>query len=150
MRISDWSSGVCSSDLEYGRIGFQGGLQYYRVVTGGHLAREMKTFAGRAIEVPSLFIAGSSDWGTHQKPGEFEAMQARGLKDLRGVHLIDGAGTGCSRSRRRRSRDCWSSSWGRREAGSRERLPGVTTSGARPFAALRCAEGTSRSDEHTS
>src|SRR3546814_19470264 len=92
MRISDWSSGVCSSDLEYGRIGFQGGLQYYRVVTGGHLAREMKTFAGRAIEVPSLFIAGSSDWGTHQKPGEFEAMQARGLKDLRGVHLIDGAG----------------------------------------------------------
>src|SRR3546814_11128255 len=44
---------------EYGRIGFQGGLQYYRVVTGGHLACEMKTFAGRAIEVPSLFIAGS-------------------------------------------------------------------------------------------
>lgn len=77
---------------EYGRIGFQGGLQYYRVVTGGHLAREMKTFAGKAIEVPSAFIAGSSDWGTHQKPGEFEAMQSRGLKDLRGVHLIEGAG----------------------------------------------------------
>ena len=77
---------------EYERIGFQGGLQWYRVVTGGHWARELRTFAGRSIDVPSAFIAGSSDWGIHQKPGEFEAMQNRGLADLRGVHLLDGAG----------------------------------------------------------
>src|SRR3546814_1450594 len=57
---------------EYGRIGFKGGLQYYRVVTGGHLAREMKDFAGRAIEVPCLFIAGSRDWGTQQTQGAFD------------------------------------------------------------------------------
>ena len=62
------------------------------MVTGGHWARELRTFAGRAIDVPSAFIAGSSDWGIHQKPGEFEAMQNRGLADLRGVHLLDGAG----------------------------------------------------------
>ena len=42
--------------------------------------------------MPSAFIAGSSDWGVHQKPGEFEAMQGRALTDLRGVHLLDGAG----------------------------------------------------------
>lgn len=77
---------------EYGRIGFQGGLQWYRVVTGGHWARELKTFAGSAITVPAKFIAGASDWGIHQKPGEFEAMQSRGLADLHGVHLLDGAG----------------------------------------------------------
>jgi pimeloyl-ACP methyl ester carboxylesterase len=77
---------------EYARTGFQGGLQWYRVVTGGHLARDLKTFAGRTIDIPSAFIAGSSDWGIHQKPGEFEAMQNRALTDLRGVHLLDGAG----------------------------------------------------------
>ncbi len=77
---------------EYGRIGFQGGLQWYRVVTGGHWGRELKTFAGRSIDVPSAFIAGASDWGIHQKPGEFERMQNGALTDLRGVHLLDGAG----------------------------------------------------------
>ncbi|NQW11725.1 MAG: alpha/beta fold hydrolase [Alphaproteobacteria bacterium] len=77
---------------EYGRIGFQGGLQWYRCVTGGLFAAELKTFAGRTIDVPSCFIAGSSDWGIHQKPGEFETMQSRACTDMRGCHLVDGAG----------------------------------------------------------
>ena len=77
---------------EYGRTRFQGGLQWYRVVTGGIVGRDLRTFAGRRIEVPSAFIAGAQDWGVHQKPGEFEAMQSKGLADLRGVHLLDGAG----------------------------------------------------------
>jgi len=77
---------------EYTRTGIQGGLQWYRVVTGGHVARDMKTFAGQTIDIPALYIAGSSDWGIHQKPGEFEAMQQRCFTDLRGVHLVDGAG----------------------------------------------------------
>ncbi|MEQ9333151.1 alpha/beta hydrolase [Thalassobaculum sp.] len=77
---------------EYGRIGFQGGLQWYRVVTGGHWGRELRTFAGRSIDVPSMYVAGASDWGVHQKPGEFERMQNGALTDLRGVHLLDGAG----------------------------------------------------------
>ena len=77
---------------EYARTGFQGGLQWYRVITGGDVGRDLKTFAGLSIEVPGLFVAGSSDWGIHQKPGEFEAMQTRGFSDLRGVHLVEGAG----------------------------------------------------------
>ncbi|MCR9175598.1 MAG: alpha/beta hydrolase [Alphaproteobacteria bacterium] len=77
---------------EYDRTRFQGGLQWYRVVTGGIVGRDLRTFAGRRIEVPSAFIAGAQDWGVHQKPGEFEAMQSKGLADLRGVHLLDGAG----------------------------------------------------------
>lgn len=77
---------------EYGRTGFQGGLQWYRVVTSGIVARDLRTFAGRRIEVPSAFVAGASDWGIHQKPGEFEAMRARALADCRGVHLMKGAG----------------------------------------------------------
>jgi pimeloyl-ACP methyl ester carboxylesterase len=77
---------------EYGRTGFQGGLQWYRVVTSGIVGRDLRTFAGRSIDVPSAFVAGASDWGIHQKPGEFEAMQTRALTDCRGVHLMKGAG----------------------------------------------------------
>jgi pimeloyl-ACP methyl ester carboxylesterase len=39
-----------------------------------------------------MFIAGTSDWGIHQKPGEFERMQSRACSDMRHVELIDGAG----------------------------------------------------------
>jgi pimeloyl-ACP methyl ester carboxylesterase len=77
---------------EYGRTGFQGGLQSYRCTTTGQAAAEMRLFAGRGIEVPACFIAGASDWGIHQKPGEFELMQGQGCRDLRALHLIPGAG----------------------------------------------------------
>ena len=60
---------------EYGRTGFQGGLQWYRCVTGENDLPEQRRFAGRGIDVPSLFIAGSSDWGVYQKPGDFERMR---------------------------------------------------------------------------
>ena len=59
---------------EYGRTGFQGGLQWYRCRTGPRHA-ELQLFAGRTIDVPSMFIAGSSDWGIYQTPGAFERMQ---------------------------------------------------------------------------
>ena len=49
-------------------------------------------FAGRAIEQPSVFIAGAADWGVYQNPGALERMQSSACADLRGVHLIDGAG----------------------------------------------------------
>ena len=42
--------------------------------------------------MPACFIAGKSDWGVYQKPGEFEAMQARACTRMRGCHLVDGAG----------------------------------------------------------
>ena len=60
---------------EYERNGFQGGLQWYRCRTGGIYEAELQLFSGRTIDVPSMFIAGRSDWGTYQRPGAFERMQ---------------------------------------------------------------------------
>jgi pimeloyl-ACP methyl ester carboxylesterase len=77
---------------EYGRTGFQGGLQWYRCRTGGVRLAELQLFAGRTIDVPSLFIGGESDWGTFQTPGAFERMQNSACTDMRGAHRIDGAG----------------------------------------------------------
>ena len=77
---------------EYGRTGFQGGLQSYRCKTGTDQAAAMRLFAGRTIDVPSMFVAGSSDWGTYQSPGEFERMQRTTCTNMRAVHLVDGAG----------------------------------------------------------
>jgi pimeloyl-ACP methyl ester carboxylesterase len=77
---------------EYARTGFQGGLQWYRCGTSGAFTGEMQLFAGRRIEVPAMFIAGGSDWGIHQKPGDFEAMQTAACARFEGAHLIAGAG----------------------------------------------------------
>ena len=77
---------------EYGRTGFQGGLQAYRVGTTPKYSAELRLFAGRTIDVPSLFIGGRSDWGVFQRPGRLEKMQESACTDMRGVHLIDGAG----------------------------------------------------------
>jgi pimeloyl-ACP methyl ester carboxylesterase len=76
---------------EYERTGFQGGLQGYRR-TGPRFIADLQTFGGRTIDVPSLFIGGKSDWGVFQNPGAFERMQTAACTQMRGVHLIDGAG----------------------------------------------------------
>ena len=75
---------------EYGRTGFQGGLQHYR--SGGIGAADMQVFAGRTIDQPSMFIAGASDWGSYQNPGTLERMQEQACTDMRGVHMVEGAG----------------------------------------------------------
>ena len=77
---------------EYQRTGFQGGLNWYRCRTDGRFPPELQLFSGRSIDVPALFIAGQSDWGPYQKPGDFEAMQAGACSQLQGCHLIPGAG----------------------------------------------------------
>jgi len=77
---------------EYARTGFQGGLQWYRCGTSGRFVSEMQLYGGRAIDVPSTFIAGSSDWGVYQKPGELERMRTTACTDMRSVDLVDGAG----------------------------------------------------------
>jgi pimeloyl-ACP methyl ester carboxylesterase len=77
---------------EFARTGFQGGLQWYRCGTSGTYNAELELFAGRTIDVPSCFIAGKSDWGVYQKPGDFERMQASACTQMRGCHLVDGAG----------------------------------------------------------
>ncbi len=75
---------------EYKRTGFQGGLNWYR--SGGIGVPEQQLFAGRTIDQPSLFIAGASDWGSYQSPGALERMQKQACTDMRGVHMVDGAG----------------------------------------------------------
>ena len=77
---------------EYERTGFQGGLQWYRSRTEGRYDSELQLFSGRTIDVPSTFIAGKSDWGTYQRPGNFERMQESACTRMLGCHLIDGAG----------------------------------------------------------
>ena len=77
---------------EFGRTGFQGGLQWYRCATSGQYGAELQTYSGRTIDVPSCFIAGKSDWGIYQKPGDIEKMQSSACTKLRGSYLVDGAG----------------------------------------------------------
>ncbi len=77
---------------EYRRTGFQGGLQWYRCATGAKYIGELQLFSGRTIDVPSLFIAGHSDWGVYQKPGDIEKMQSRICTRMMDCHLLNGAG----------------------------------------------------------
>ncbi|HEY5619844.1 MAG TPA: alpha/beta hydrolase [Vicinamibacterales bacterium] len=79
---------------EYGRTGFTGALQGYRVRRGSDpkSLAEMRTFSGRSIDVPSMFIAGKSDWGVYQTPGAVDKMQASACTRMVGFHLLDGAG----------------------------------------------------------
>ena len=77
---------------EYGRTGFQGGLQWYRSRTTPAINADLALFAGRTIDVPATFIAGSSDWGIHQAPGVLQKMAAEVCTDFHGTHLLDGAG----------------------------------------------------------
>jgi pimeloyl-ACP methyl ester carboxylesterase len=77
---------------EYGRTGFQGGLQWYRCGTSGAFVAELQTWSGRTIDVPSCFISGKQDWGTYQRAGVYEAMQTQACTNMIGCHLVDGAG----------------------------------------------------------
>ena len=77
---------------EYGRNGFQGGLQSYRVGRVPRLSAELQLFAGRTIDVPSLFVSGKSDWGVYQNAGSLDAHATR-------LHEVRRRGAG----RRRRS-----------------------------------------------
>ena len=77
---------------EYGRNGFQGGLQWYRCMTNAKFIAELQTFSGRTIAVPSCFIAGKSDWGIYQRPGDIEKMQSVVCTNMLSCDLIEGAG----------------------------------------------------------
>jgi pimeloyl-ACP methyl ester carboxylesterase len=79
---------------EYGRTGFTGALQGYRVRRGSdpRSLAEMRTFSGRSIDVPSMFIAGKSDWGVYQTPGAVDKMRTTACTHMVGFHLLDGAG----------------------------------------------------------
>ena len=77
---------------EYKRTGFQGGLEEYRVRWIEKYQTELQLFSGRTIDVPSFFIAGKSDWGVYQNPGDFERMQKSVCTRRLGTHFVEGAG----------------------------------------------------------
>jgi pimeloyl-ACP methyl ester carboxylesterase len=79
---------------EFGRTQFTGALQGYRVRRGSDpkSLAEMRTFSGRAIDVPSMFVGGKSDWGTYQTPGAVDRMRTTACARMVGFHLVEGAG----------------------------------------------------------
>jgi len=79
---------------EFGRTQFTGALQGYRVRRGSDpkSLAEMRTFSGRAIDVPSMFVGGKSDWGTYQTPGAVDRMRTTACTRMVGFHLVEGAG----------------------------------------------------------
>lgn len=79
---------------EYARTQFTGALQGYRVRRGSDAKSlaEMRTFSGRSIDVPSMFVGGKNDWGTYQTPGAVDRMRTSACTRMVGFHLVDGAG----------------------------------------------------------
>jgi pimeloyl-ACP methyl ester carboxylesterase len=78
---------------EFARTGFQGSLNWYRCMTSPAFISELQVFAGRTIDIPSCFIAGTSDWGIYQRPGGDIVRMKEVLTDMAGgLHLLDGAG----------------------------------------------------------
>ena len=77
---------------EYGRTGFQGGLQGYRRGSGGRFTSDEQLFSGRTIDQPSMFIGGKSDWGVYQNPGAIDRLQKTVCTRMVGTYLVEGAG----------------------------------------------------------
>src|SRR2546430_10570792 len=79
---------------EYARTQCTGALQGYRVRRGSDpkSIAEMRTFSGRTIDVPSMFVGGKSDWGVYQTPGAVDKMRNSACTRMVGFHLLDGAG----------------------------------------------------------
>ncbi|KAH9933778.1 Alpha/Beta hydrolase protein [Fomitopsis serialis] len=78
---------------EYGRTGFQGGLNWYRGAQP-ELYEELAVFEGRKIECPAMFLSGRKDWGVFQAPGALQRMKNDACARLEDedIVLVDGAG----------------------------------------------------------
>ena len=72
--------------------GFQPALQWYRCRTTGRFNDDLCAHRGKRISVPACFIAGRSDWGPYQRPGDLARMRTQAFADDRGCHFVDGAG----------------------------------------------------------
>ncbi len=81
---------VYSSEFE--RTGFQAALLWYRSRTTGRFDAELAAHAGRKIDVPSCFIAGKSDWGPYQRPGQLARMRDSACSRMLACDFVEGAG----------------------------------------------------------
>lgn len=77
---------------EYGRTGFQGGLNWYRSGGSEGNKRALELFSGMKIQVPAMFVAGQQDWGIYQKPGSIDRMKEEVCTRMENMHLVDNAG----------------------------------------------------------
>ncbi|RPD61449.1 alpha/beta-hydrolase [Lentinus tigrinus ALCF2SS1-6] len=79
---------------EYGRTGFQGGLNKYRGMISESTAEELSLFSGRKVEVPAMYLSGRKDWGVFQYPGALDKMRTEEFTRMaeEDVVLLDGAG----------------------------------------------------------
>ena len=72
------------------RTGFTGGLNWYRALDANWRLDE--AYAGRTIDVPSLFVAGGNEPVLDVLGPQALRRMRTALTDLRGEHLLDGAG----------------------------------------------------------
>ena len=77
---------------EYGRTGFQGGLNWYRSGGSEGNKRALELFSGMKMQVPAMFVAGRQDWGIYQKPGSIDRMKEEVCTRMENMHLVDNAG----------------------------------------------------------
>lgn len=78
---------------EFGRTGFQGGLNWYRASLDQRLAEGLRLFSGKKIEVPFMFLGGRKDWGVYQSPGGLTVLRSLCTQwREENLVLIDGAG----------------------------------------------------------
>ena len=77
---------------EYGRTGFQGGLNWYRSGGSEGNKRALELFSGMKMQVPAMFVAGRQDWGIYQRPGAIDRMKEEVCISMDNMHLVDNAG----------------------------------------------------------
>ena len=71
---------------------FQGPLNWYKMMLSIKQNNKIKSLKlSSFIDIPTIFIAGKSDWGIHQKPGQLENMK-KFFKKFYGIFLIKKAG----------------------------------------------------------
>ena len=83
---------------EFSRTGFRGGLNWYRNITRSW--ELLAPWRGLAIRQPSMFIAGARDDVLKFPNSQLQiANFSNSLPDLRGCHIIEGAGHWIQRER---------------------------------------------------
>jgi pimeloyl-ACP methyl ester carboxylesterase len=85
---------------EYTRIGFQGGLQWYRCGTSGAFTAELETFSGRSIDVPSCFFPASRTGARTRGRACSRQCRPRPARACSAAIWSTAPGIGCSRSSR--------------------------------------------------
>ena len=73
--------------------GMENPLYWYRVMLSKKEKMNIiKLNLPKSTKIASIFIAGTADWGTYQKPGDFEKMTEFFFKNYFGTIMINKAG----------------------------------------------------------